>query len=165
MSDKLLERIAVALESLVANKAAAPAANKTSTTPTTAASGATTAKGAVAGGAPAGRPPNKDAAKGTPKPAATKTTTPPGGAPKLPNGQRSAEEVKAIILKVVATPGLGKASANDILDEEAGGARNLKDLKPEDYDKVFEACTNALQGGEAGETGTATTETENDLLS
>lgn len=170
MSDALLTRIAAALETLAASKdqlsldkdrppgfhrlgeisrvvGSEIAANK-QTKPTTAVSGAASdaAIKATAG-------PKKAVATKAPR-------TPPGGVPKLSQGVHDPDEVKKIVLAVVAK--LGKAAAENILDEEASGARNIRDIKPEDYDKVYEACENALRGeGDGG--GTVATSDE-DLL-
>jgi hypothetical protein len=59
---------------------------------------------------------------------------------------------REIIKKVVATDGLGKETAVELLDTE-GGVKKISDLKPADYDKVYEAYENEISGGEAGATG------------
>lgn len=80
------------------------------------------------------------------------TKTPPkaaGGAPaaaaKAPGGKYTSEQVRDIVKQVATNANLGKQEALTILDEE-GGVQNVSSLKPENFDKVYEACQVALQG-------------------
>jgi hypothetical protein len=107
------------------------------------------------GAQPTGKPPTgKPGAQTTAKPGAGKPIQPA----KAAGGKHTIDEVRAIIRRVSTTDGLGKQSALDILDEEAG-VTNVTNLKVEDYDKVYEACVVSLQGagvniggdGEGGE--------------
>lgn len=120
-------------------------------TPPTGKPGAT---GAVTNGKPgatAGKP-GTPAPTGKPGATAGKGATPPTGKPgagkpatKAPGGKHTVDEVRGLVRQVSTTEGLGKQSALDILDEEAG-VQNVTNLKAEDYDKVYEACVVALNG-------------------
>jgi hypothetical protein len=145
MSDAILERIAAALETIAkgAGKVApaAPAgANKTPPAGAGAAGGGKATPAAGNKAAPAGG--NKGAA------GAGKGTTPPAAA-KAPGGKFNSEQVRDIIRKVATNPSLGKQSALDILDQDGGGVTNVTNLKPENFDKVYEACQ-ALLSSEGG---------------
>lgn len=125
---------------------AATTAGKTGTAPA-----AQTGKSAAQTGKPtAAKPGTAPAATG--KPAAKPAGKP--AAPAAQTGKYSIDQVREIIKKVVATDGLGKETAVELLDTE-GGVKKISDLKPADYDKVYEACDGALHGGEAGATGDA----------
>lgn len=117
--------------------------------------------------APAAKPAGTAAAKPAPqaaKPAAL-AAKPKSAAPPAQVGKYSIDHIRAIIQKVVKAPGLGKQAAAELLDTE-GGVKRISDLKPADYDKVYEACENELSGGEAGagETTDAATFDEDDPL-
>ena len=143
MSDVLLTRIAVSLESIAANKSSAGAVPAK---PATGATGAATTKpGASGKPAATGTKPNPAAGKKNDKPAAG-----PSGDTKGPGGQTTQDEVRALVRQV--TTSCGKQEALDILDSE-GGVQNVSALKPEDYDKVAEACRNAIAGDGGGEAG------------
>jgi hypothetical protein len=151
MSDKLLERIATALETIAA------AASKTAATPAAAAAKPATAaaaKPAAAAAKPAAAaakptvtvPPGKPATK----PAAAKAAA---AAPKTQVGKYTEDQVRAKIREVASNEALGKQEALDILDEN-GNVQNVSQLKPENYDKVYEACQaalNAIPGAEEPE--------------
>lgn len=79
---------------------------------------------------------------------------------KAPNGKYTVDQVRDKIKEVASNPNLGKASAVDILDQDGGGVKSVRDLKPENYDKVYEACQVALQS----EGQTATPAIDDDLM-
>lgn len=113
---------------------------------------APTAAAAVKG-ATANKPPATGKAAATNGAAAPpKTATPPATGPKKANpppkqvGAHSYDEVKAAIQKVIGA--VSKQAALEILDSEAGGVRSLKDMKPENYDAVWEACQAEINSGE-----------------
>jgi hypothetical protein len=56
-------------------------------------------------------------------------------------------EVRNIVRKVVEHKSLGFVSAKKVLLKAGGGARNVPDIKPELYDKVFKACQALLKDG------------------
>jgi hypothetical protein len=90
----------------------------------------------------------KAAAPGTaaPKPAPPKAAgAAPAAAAKAPGGKHTAEEVRDAIKKVATNPSLGKQTALNILDENAG-VQNVSAVKPENFDAVFEACEVELRG-------------------
>jgi hypothetical protein len=103
-------------------------------------------------GKPAQQTAKPGAATGKPAQAAKPAAKPAAAAAQA--GKYSIDQVREIIKKVVATDGLGKEMAVELLDTE-GGVKKISDLKPADYDKVYEACDGALHGGEAGATGDA----------
>jgi hypothetical protein len=158
MSDKLAELIVVAANAITAHvnkaaqtggapsgKPAATQAAKPATAPAKPAAPA--AKPAATSTAkPAQQPANKPATAAKPA-AAAKAAAPPAQV-----GKYSIDQVREIIKKVVATAGLGKETAVELLDTE-GGVKKISDLKPADYDKVYEACESAMNSGEGGETG------------
>lgn len=111
--------------------------------PKTAAVGASGGTGAT--GAKAPTTTVKKPAAGTKKNAAG-----PAGDTKGPGGEFTQDQVRALV-RDVATK-CGKQEALDILDAEAHVA-NVSAVKPEDYDKVAEACNNALGGDGAEATG------------
>jgi pyruvate/2-oxoglutarate dehydrogenase complex dihydrolipoamide acyltransferase (E2) component len=154
MSDKLAELIVVAAQAITAhvNKSAQTGGGARPTVPAKPAAqqaakpvapAAKPAAPAVKPAAPAAKP-AAPAAKPAVKPAAKPAQV----------GQHSLDDIRTIIKKVVATAGLGKETAVELLDTE-GGVKKISDLKPADYDKVYEACDGALRGGEAGATGDA----------
>ena len=79
------------------------------------------------------------AAVKAPKPAG------PAAGTKAPGGKHTVEEVREKIREVATNASLGRQSATDILDADGGGVKTVKDLKPENYDKVYEACQVAIQ--------------------
>lgn len=118
---------------------AAPATKPAATATTKPATGTATTKPAA----------TKPAAT---KPAATKpAAAPAAGSTKAPGGTHTQDDVRDIVRKVATTPGLGKDRAIEILKEDGGGVESFKDLKPESFDAVYEACQSALSGGEGGE--------------
>ena len=157
MSDKLADVLIAAAGGITQAFAAGagktpaapkPSANKTPDKPaTTAASGAKAANGAA--GAATTKP-----ATAAAKPADVQKAA----KPKAPAGQYNAEQVKNKMREVLQAPGLGRERVIEILDEEAGGAKQFGDVKPEDYDKLYEAFDGALNSGEGdvGNTGAAT---------
>jgi hypothetical protein len=133
MSDALLTRIAEAVEGLRADLKGKPAA-----------AAAPAAKPAAAAAAPAAKP---TAAAAKPAAAAAKPAAPKAAAAaKAPGGKYDAEQVKAIVLKVAGTDGLGKEEAKNILKEEANGVSRISDVTAQYFDAVYEACQVALAG-------------------
>jgi hypothetical protein len=63
-------------------------------------------------------------------------------------GKYDFQQVRNIITRVVIAGNLGKEQALSILDKE-GGVKTTNDLKPEDLDKVYEACQRLLDSGGA----------------
>ena len=78
------------------------------------------------------------------KTAAAAKAGPPAGT-KGPNGKFTVDQVRDKVREVATNAALGKQSAADILDQDGGGVKRVTDLKPENYDKVYEACQVALQ--------------------
>jgi len=157
MSDALLERIAVALEAVA--KTYTGAAKTPSAAPTGGQSAAD--KGAAADAAKKTAATEAAAKAAAAKAAAAKTAGPAAGT-KGPGGKYSIDQVREKIREVAANPNLGKQSAADILEDDGGGVKRVTDLKPENYDKVYEAAAVALQseGGKAPTPATA----EDDLM-
>lgn len=146
MSDLLANIIITAAKAIVAQhggetgaKAPSTVAANPATKPATPAKPATAAKPAAAAAKPA-----TAAAKPAAKPAAA--------APPAKVGKYDVTQVRAIVRQVAQHEALGKQEALNILDEEAG-VQNVSQLKPADYDKVYEACNNAINA--AGGTATA----------
>lgn len=163
MSDKLLERIAVALEAIAASKTTAPVqAQAGAVPPKSAATGAKPAADAKAAkpAATAAKP-----AATAAKPATDAKAAKPAAAPKQV-GKYSLDDVRKVIREVSTHEALGKQEAFDILDENANVAE-VRLLKPEDYDKVYEACVAALNsaGGGGSDDETAPAGEEFDPLS
>jgi hypothetical protein len=92
---------------------------------------------------------------------AAKTKGGPPAGTKGPNGKYTIEQVREKIRDVATNASLGKQDAADILDQDGGGVKKVTDLKPENYDKVYEACQVALQT--EGSAPAATTP-EDDLM-
>lgn len=147
MSDKLFERIATALEGLLAHVQSG-------------------AKAPAAGAAGAATPPKPTAPKAAdkapaapPKPAAgaakpgDKKGATPAAATKAPGGKYNSEQVRDAIRKVANDPNLGKQSARDVLTEDGGGAPTVSELKPEFFDAVYEACQVLLSNDGGGSSG------------
>lgn len=140
MSDALLERIATATEGLLAHLKKAPAAAPTAATPAVKAAADRAAAASAAKATPAAAP--KAAPAAAPK-AAPKAAT---AATKAPGGKYNSEQVREAIRKVALNPNLGKQSALDILDQDGGGVTKVVDMKPENFDSVYEACQALLSG-------------------
>lgn len=102
-----------------------------------------------------------DAAAKTSAATATKPAGPAAGT-KAPGGKHTIEQVRELIRKVAADKNLGKQSAKDILADDGGGVEKVLDLKPENYDKVYEACE-VLLNGEGNKEPEAAAE-EDDLM-
>jgi hypothetical protein len=151
MSDVLLTRIADALEGLLAHaKGAAKAAP---------AAAAAAAKPAAAAAKPAAAKPAAAAAKpAAAKPAAAKPAAAPAQPQKAPGGRYTLDQVRDAVRKIAANKTLGKQSALDILDQDGDGAQNVRLLKPEYYDSVYEACSALLTNEGGGDTGEAAEE-------
>lgn len=144
MSDVLLERIAKATEGLLAHLKSGPGVVGGAAKPAAAAPAAGKAT-------PAAAPKAAPAAAG--KPATAAAAKPAAAAPaaaKAPGGKYNSEQVRVAIRAVATNSNLGKQSALDILDQDGNGVKAVKDLKPENYDAVYEACQALLSGeGEA----------------
>lgn len=138
MSDALLERIAVAVET-IAKVAQAGGAGKAP---------------AAAVAAAESKPKETKEPKESKEPKETKESTkpkdkaPPAAA--KAKSKHTQDEVRAIIRKVAGADGLGKKVALDLLDEVAN-VTNVSNLKEEDFDKVYAACQAKL--GESDEPG------------
>ena len=171
MSDALLTEISGKLTDILgALKGSAPATPKTTTAAApdkAAADKAAAAKKAAADKAAADK---KAADEATAKAAAEKAaaakaaaakTAGPAAGTKGPNGKFSIEQVREKIREVATNANLGKQSAADILDQDGGGVKKVTDLKPENYDKVYEACQVALQSEGAAPAAAAP---EDDLM-
>lgn len=155
-----VEKIASALSAGKAAPAAAAGAsagaagaNKAATTPADKAAAEKAAKAAAEKAAAAKAAEKAAAGKG--KPADSKAAS-----TKAPGGKHTLDDVRAIIREVATNAALGKTEAKTILDEE-GGVTNVADLKPDNYDAVYEACQVALNN--AGKSGDEATE-EDDLM-
>jgi len=167
MSDVLLERIATALETIAAAGALKPATPGTPGTSSKGAAGATAppapdaaAKAAAKAAADKKAADAKAAAEAAAKAAAAaakpgaKGAT-PAAATKAPGGKYNSDQVRDMIRKVAANPNLGKQSARDILEADGGGVTTVSEVKPENFDAVYEACQVALSGEGAAQGGTA----------
>jgi hypothetical protein len=171
MSDVLLQNILDEMKGLRSDLAkgpkAAPAAGATTTKPdadkATAAAKAAAAKTAAdkkaADEATAKAAAEKAAAA---KAAAAKTAGPAAGT-KAPGGKYTIEQVREKVREVASNENLGKETASDILDQDGNGSKRVTDLKPADYDRVYEACAVALQS-EGAKTAAPKTD-DDDLLS
>jgi hypothetical protein len=85
----------------------------------------------------------RKAAKEAAAPAAA-ATKPAAASTKAPGGKHTIDQVREMIRKVAAD--IDKQSAKDILSDDGGGVEKVIDLKPEFYDRVFEACEVLLAG-------------------
>jgi colicin import membrane protein len=94
--------------------------------------------------------------------AAAKPAAGPASGTKAPGGKYTVDQVREKIREVATNPALGKSSASDILDQDGAGVKSVKDLKPENYDKVYEACQVALQS--EGSAAAAAPAPEDDLM-
>lgn len=145
MSDALLTEISKKLSDIHATlktAATTPAAGATAPKPGAATpSAADKAKAEAAAKATAAAAAKAAAA---PKPA-TKPAAGPASGTKAAGGKYTIDQVREQIRAVATNASLGKQSAKDILDQDGGGVTKVVDLKPENYDKVYEACQVALQ--------------------
>lgn len=156
MSDALLERLAKAAEGILAHiqkgggaaVGAGAGATKPATPPAGAADAAKVAAAAKAKAEAAAKA-KADAEAVAKAAAAAAAKAKPAAGPvagtKGPNGKFTVEQVREKIREVASNANLGRDSAKDILDQDGGGVKSIKDLKPENYDKVYEACQVALQ--------------------
>lgn len=154
MSDVLLERLAKAAEGILAHmqKSGAPAAGAGAGAKTPPAGGTAPKPDAAAAKAAADKKAAADAKAAADKKAAAdaaaKAAAKPSGPPsgtKAPGGKYTIDQVREKIREVATNPSLGRQSATDILDADGGGVKKITDLKPENYDAVYEACQVALQ--------------------
>lgn len=151
MSDALLTEISGKLSELITlQKKGGGASSGGATTPPKTTAGAA--------GAGAGKPKDTPAPGNTNKGAATggagkgAAASGPAAGTKAPGGKHTIEQVREVIRKVATNATLGKTSAQDILDSDGNGVKNVTELKPEFYDAVYEACTVLLNGeGKAAE--------------
>lgn len=170
MSDALLKEISTKLSDIhavlkagaapVAAKAANPAAAGAPDA-TKAAKDAAAKKAADKAAADKAAATKKAADEAAKKAAASKPAGPPAGT-KAPGGKRTIEQVREIIRKVASNTGLGMQSAKDILMDDGGGVEKVVELKPEFYDRVYEACEVLLNG--EGDKAAPASEPEDDLM-
>jgi hypothetical protein len=168
MSDALLERQAVALESMLALLKKSPVlglptggAATPPKTPAAASHGPDAAKKAAADKAAAEKAKAAVTAKADAAAAASaKTKAGPPAGTKAPGGKHTIDQVREIVRKVAGD--VDKQSAKDILKDDGNGADKVIDLKPEFYDAVYEACE-VLLGGESNKSGTEATAEEDDF--
>jgi hypothetical protein len=158
MSDKLAELIIVAANAISAHVnqtaqtgGAKGVADKPASAPAKPAAAATGKPAAPAPAATAAKPAAaaKPALNAAQRQAAKAAAPAPTKAAAAQAGKYSEEQIREIVRRVVATTGLGKQSAFEVLQDE-GGVQSVGALKPADYDKVYEACNNLLTGGEGG---------------
>lgn len=163
MSDALLTRIAEGIDALRTDiKKLGGASTAGATKPTTA--GAATGGAAPDAAAKAAAKKAADAAaakKAADAAAVAAKDKGPAAGTKAPGGKRTIEQVREIIRKVAGDASLGKQTAKDILQDDGGGVDKVLDLKPENYDKVYEACEVALNA--EGSKGSPAAE-EDDLM-
>lgn len=143
MSDALLTEISKKLGDIHATLKAGAATGASSGGATRAATPGTGNKAAPA--KPADKPAAVPAKPAAAKPAAAAAKGGPAPGTKGPGGKYTVEQVRDIIRKVAADESLGRQSAKDILAED-GGVEKIMDLKPENYDKVYEACQVLMSG-------------------
>lgn len=170
MSDVLLQSILDEMKGLRSDLAkapkAAPAAAAATKTDTTAADKAAADKKAAAKVAADKKAADEAAAKAASTAAAKAAAVKPAGpaaGTKAPGGKYTIEQVREKIREVASNENLGKETASDILDQDGNGAKRVTDLKPVDYDRVYEACAVAIQT-EGAKTAAPKAE-EDDLLS
>lgn len=159
----ILERLVVALETI----AKSPVLGNGPVVKATAAPAAGAKPAATAAAAAAAKP-----AAAPAKPAATAAAAKPAAAPakpaaaaapaKAPGGKYNVDQVREKIREVASNAALGKVSATNILEDDGGGAKRVTDLKPENFDAVYEACVVALQS--EGSKPEAPAEAEDDLM-
>lgn len=146
MSDALLTQISKQLGDIHATlKGGGGAVAPKAPAEKTAASAADIAAAKAAAAKKADVAKKADAAAKTSAATATKPAGPAAGT-KAPGGKHTIEQVRELIRKVAADKNLGKQSAKDILADDGGGVEKVLDLKPENYDKVYEACEVLLNG-------------------
>lgn len=63
---------------------------------------------------------------------------------KAPGGKYDLEQVRHILFKVSMNPSLTRQAALGVLKLAGGGVKNVSSLKPENFDKVYEACQGVL---------------------
>jgi phenylalanyl-tRNA synthetase alpha subunit len=167
MSDALLERIAKATEGVLAHLQKGGAAPATKTTaPAARASASAVDANKVASDTtktPAEKKAEADkmiAQKKAVKEAADKAAATSAAKAKPASGSKhTIDQVREMIRKVAAD--VDKQSAKDILMDD-GGVEKVLDLKPADYDKVYEACE-VLLSGEGAKSAPAPVEEEDDF--
>jgi hypothetical protein len=176
MSDALLKEISSKLSDIHAALKGGAATAGAGPTKAQTAAGAPTAPKPGAGTAPPVKTAAEKAAEVAAKKAADKVTADkataaataataakgPAAGTKAPGGKHTIEQVRDAIRKVAANESLGKASAKEILTDDGGGVERVADLKPENYDKVFEACQVLLSS--EGAPATAAPAPEDDLM-
>lgn len=155
MSDALLTEISGKLSEIakLLKAGAAPAAAAPKTTAAGAGGNATADAAKVAAAKKAAEDETKKKAAAA---AAAKTGAgaKPGTLPattKAPGGKHTLGQVRDLIRKVAADKSLGTQSAKDILQDDGGGVERCDLVKPENYDKVYEACEVLLNGEGAKE--------------
>jgi len=166
MSDALLTEISKKLSDIHAaliKGGAAPVAAPKTTTTTAAPDAAAKAKAEAAAKAKADAEAKAKADAAAKAKAAAAAAAPKGPAAgtKAPGGKFTIDQVRDLIRQVATNASLGKQSAADILSDDGGGVTKVTDLKPENYDKVAEACQVLLNGEGAGAPAAAP---EDDLM-
>ncbi len=163
MSDALLTRIADGIDALRADlkKGFVGTVGATAPKPAAGAAAPDAAKVAAKKAADAAAAKKIADAAAAAKAAAKTPASGPAAGTKGPGGKHTIEQVREAIRKVAANASLGKASAKEILADDGGGVERVADVKPENYDKVFEACQVLLasEGAPA-----AAAEPEDDLM-
>lgn len=163
MSDLLLERIAKAAEGLLAHLQKTPASSGGAARPAAATPAATPNKATTdAKAANAAKAVAAAKVEAAAKVAAAAAKKAPPASAKAPGGKYTVEQVRDIVRQVATNAGLGRQSAADILDQDGGGVAKVTDLKPENFDKVYEACQVLLSG--EGDDGAPASEPEDDLM-
>jgi hypothetical protein len=51
---------------------------------------------------------------------------------------------RIIVLEVATNPNLGSQAARGVLDQVGDGVKSVTSLRPENFDKVYEACRSLL---------------------
>lgn len=164
MSDALLTEISKKLSDiagLLSKAGAAPAAAAKTAPAATATDAAKTAAATAAAAKKADEKKKADATAAAP----AKPTKPASGGTvaattKAPGGKHTLGQVRDMIRKVAAD--VDRQSAKDILLDDGGGVERCDLLKPENYDKVYEACE-VLLHGEGNKSDAAPAE-EDDLM-
>jgi hypothetical protein len=70
----------------------------------------------------------------------------PSAPVKALGGNYDSEQVRNIVLEVATNPNLGSQAARGVLDQIGDGVKSITRLKPENFDKVYEACQSLLAG-------------------
>jgi hypothetical protein len=63
---------------------------------------------------------------------------------KSPGGKYDLGQVRGMLVGVATNSSLSRQAALRVLDQAGGGVKNVSSLKPENFDKVYEACQSLL---------------------